>query len=402
MKILQVCNKPPYPPRDGGSLAMFSLAKALYQLGHNITVLTMFTDKHRLTVDQHTSFTRYMEVHTIYVNASLSLSGLFGNLVFSGKPYTATRFYSKQFEHELAKLIASQSFDIIQLEGLYLTPYINLIRKHSKALIAFRAHNVEHEIWQRIASGEKKFHKRIYFGNLAKRIKRFEEEAMNSYDVLVPITERDNEKFKLLGNDKPSHVCPAGVDVNNKFPDEDLTGNLNTFSLFYLGSLDWIPNQEGLTWFVTKIFPTLHQKYHDLKLHVAGRNAPWWFIRQISIPGVVFHGEIADPNEYSANYTVMIAPCFSGSGMRLKIIEAMALGKPVVTTTVGAEGLMAENNEHIMIADQPELFMEYIEKLMKYPDLCRNIGRKAYRHVCERYNNKDLAVRLAEFYNQQL
>ncbi|HEX2394456.1 MAG TPA: glycosyltransferase family 4 protein [Bacteroidales bacterium] len=404
MRILQVCNKPPYPPRDGGSLAMFSLARALHALGHKITVLTMFTDKHKLTREHHLEYTKIMEVHTIYVDAGLKLKGLLFNLLFSDKPYTASRFYSLQFERELVKLLKSNEIDIIQLEGLYLTPYIKLIRNNSDALIALRAHNVEHEIWTRIAAEEKGFYRKLYFTLLAKRLRRFEEEALNSYDLLIPITERDNEKFRIMGNKKPSHVCPAGVDIKNTDPgnNEVPQERYSPFTLFYLGSLDWIPNQEGLLWFVSKVFPGLRQKFPDLKLHIAGRNAPQSLIRQLDVHGVVFHGEINDPDEFSREHTVMIAPCFSGSGMRLKIIEAMALGKPVVTTSIGAEGLIAVNMEHIMIANEPEPFSECIERLIKYPDLCHQMGRNAYRIVYGRYNNNDIAIALAEFYKQQL
>jgi len=406
MRILQVCNKPPYPPRDGGSLAMFSLASALTDLGHKITVLTMFTDKHRLTLEQHKAYTRIMEVHTIYVNAAVRLKGLLLNLLFSGKPYTASRFHSYLFERELVKLLKSAKYDLIQLEGLYLTQYITAIRQYSDALITFRAHNVEFEIWERIAAAEKKYYRKIYFNVVAKRLKRFEQGTMNSYDLLVPITERDNEHFRKMGNIKPSHVCPAGVDLKNpefgKSTDVQRLEKFDQFSLFYLGSLDWIPNQEGLLWFIRMVFPKLRHKYSDVKLHIAGRNASQWLIRQLDSPGVVYHGEIDDPDDFSRAHSVMIAPCFSGSGMRLKIIEAMSLGKPVITTSIGAEGLAVTHDEDIMIADDPLPFFDCIERLMKYPELCQKIGKSAYQLVYERYNNRDIAISLAEFYNQQL
>ncbi len=403
MKILQVCNKPPYPPRDGGSLAMFSLARALHTLGHQVTVLTMFTRKHKLTVEHHQAYTRFMDVHSVYVDAGVRLGSLVYNILFSVKPYTASRFRSSFFEDELVRILSNSEFDIVQLEGLYLTQYIPAIKKCSSAKIALRAHNVEHEIWTRIADAETNYLKKKYFRLLAQRLKRFEEMAMNTYDLLVPITERDNVKFRQMGNTKPSHVCTAGVDII-QYPDDTVSTQLPTraFTLYYLGSLDWIPNQEGLLWFINKVFRGLHQKYHDLKLHVAGRNATRSLIHRLEVHGVVFHGEIEDPVSYSQNYSAMIAPCFSGSGMRMKVIEAMALCKPVITTTIGAEGLMAVNGEHLMIADEPESFANSIESLMKYPDLCRKLGQNGYNLVNEKYNNSYLAGKLAEFYKQNL
>ncbi|HLO60362.1 MAG TPA: glycosyltransferase family 4 protein [Bacteroidales bacterium] len=403
MKILQLTNKPPYPPRDGGSLAMFGMAKALKSLGHEIVVLTMFTDKHRLKLEQHKEFSKIMEVHTVYVNTIVNHTGMLMNLLFSKKPYTATRFYSRVYANELAKLLQSRHFDFVQLEGLYLTPYIPVIRKYSDSKIVLRAHNIEHEIWERIAHEEKVYYRKRYFSIVAQRVMDFEYKALNTYDLLVPITERDLLKFKSMGNLKPAHVSPAGVDINPECSRDEVPSMPGTgFSLFYLGSLDWIPNQEGLVWFTTHVFPKLRRKYHDLRLHVAGRNAPMLLISKIVQPGVVYHGEINDPDRFTREHTALIAPCFSGSGMRLKIIEAMALAKPVITTTMGAEGLSAVNGKHLFIADDPDNFSQVTEMLINDRDLCISTGKEAWKFVCEHYNNRDIAVSLAAFYNNYM
>ena len=399
MKILQVSNKPPYPPRDGGSLAMFNLARSLVKLGHEITVLTMFTRKHRLTVEQHKEFSKTMNVHTVYVDTAIKWPALILNVLFSDLPYNAVRFYSKSYAHELVRVLKSESFDLVQLEGLYVTPYINLIRKNSSARIVLRAHNVEHEIWERVAHEERNRYRRKYFEMLAGRIRRFEFGIINRYDMLVPITERDLNKFNSMGNSKPSHVSPAGVEVQPVMGD---SGIQRTFSLYYLGSLDWIPNQEGLTWFARSVFPRLRKNYPDLKLHVAGRNAPMSLVRKIVHSGIVFHGEIDDAVAFSNEHSVLVAPTFSGSGMRLKILEAMALGKPVITTTIGAEGINAVSGEQLIIADDEESFYTAVVNLMNNPDFCKSIGQQAWELVFKNYNNIDIASSLAEFYNNHL
>jgi glycosyltransferase involved in cell wall biosynthesis len=166
--------------------------------------------------------------------------------------------------------------------------------------------------------------------------------------------------------------------------------------------LDWVPNQEGLLWFVSDVFPRLLRNYPKLKLHVAGRNAPDKLIKKIDMPGVVFYGEIADSREFMKANSAMVAPCFSGSGMRVKVIEAMAMGKPVVTTPIGAEGLAAEHNENILIAANIGEFVQHIERLMNYPDFCLKIGQNAYNLVSEKFNNMAIASSLADFYNANL
>lgn len=408
MKILQVCSKPPYPPHDGGSMAMFNLARSLIRLECEITVLTMYTNKHMLTGESRLEFAKVMSVHSVYVDTTPHWPALLGNLIFSRKPYNALRFQSKTFETTLVQVLQKEKFDIVQLEGMYLAPYIPVIRNYSAARIALRAHNVEHEIWKRIAEAEKKLYRKIYFKILANRIIRFEYKYINQYDLLVPITNRDLEQFNRMGNRRPAFVCSAGIDVVPEITTTKNTGltmnasPIGSFSLFFLGSLDWIPNQEGLLWFVSLVFPLLHKKYPELTLKIAGRNASAKFIKKMNRPGVVFVGEIADSREFMKAGNVLIAPCFSGGGMRVKIIEAMAMGKTVVTTTIGAEGLNAKHNENIIIADNIAECCEHLERLMKYPDLCQQIGQNAHDFVVEKFNNIAIASDLAGFYKTHL
>jgi glycosyltransferase involved in cell wall biosynthesis len=403
MKILQVCLKPPYPPRDGGSMAMFGLACSLSRMGHEITVLTMYTPKHKLSDEDKLRFGDIMEVQAVYVDTTVHLTALLKNLLFSGKPYNALRFVSAEFENKLVDMLSAKTYDIVQLEGLYLAPYIPAIRRNSRGLIAFRAHNVEHEIWQRLALSEKNLYRKWYFGTLAKRILHYETEIMNSYDLLVPITERDLEHFNRMGNTSSAHVCPAGVDIDtvpsggtiHQAPKYD-------FSIFFLGSLDWMPNQEGLLWFISKVFPELHHRNPGLKFHIAGRNLPDKLLQKLKKPGLVVHGEVTDAAKFMKTYGILVAPCFSGSGMRVKVIEAMAKGKPVVTTPLGAEGLPVRHGKNIILANQAEEFLQQTEKLLKYPDFYQKIGQNAYNFVAKKFNNATLASGLADFYKMNL
>jgi polysaccharide biosynthesis protein PslH len=403
MKILQVCHKPPYPPRDGGSLAMFNLAISLSRLSHEITVLAMCTPKHGLSEEDKSRFAGFLPVHLVEVNTSIRMPVLLKNFLFSKKPYNALRFISSDFEYKLAGLLAEQSFDIIQLEGLYLTPYIPVIRDHSKGLIVFRAHNVEHEIWQHLASLERSLPRKWYYASLSKRIRHLESAIMDHYDLLVPITSHDLEHFNRLGNTRPSHVCPAGVDFVPGPSGKTVTLTpKHEFSVFFLGSLDWLPNQEGMLWFVSKVLPELLIRHPGLKMHIAGRNAPTRLLDQINKPGIIFHGEVENAASFMKANGILVAPCFSGSGMRVKIIEAMALGIPVITTPLGAEGLPVKNGKDIILASQAEEFLQQIDKLLKHPDIYVEIGQLAQQLVMRKFNNIDLASGLADFYKMHL
>jgi polysaccharide biosynthesis protein PslH len=171
MKILQVTNKVPYPANDGGAIACMNLTRGFALLGHEVTVFAMNTLKHHTEISEiPESVKDWAEFRLVDVPARISPVDATINLLFSGKPYNAVRFISKPFAKKLKQLLQEKEFDIIQLEGLYVCPYIPLIRKYSNAKIVYRAHNIEHEIWERTAAISTGI-KRIYLKILAKRIK---------------------------------------------------------------------------------------------------------------------------------------------------------------------------------------------------------------------------------------
>jgi polysaccharide biosynthesis protein PslH len=333
------------------------------------------------------------------VDTTVRALRLVKNIVFSRLPYNAERFLVPAFKNELVNVLRSDAFDIVQLEGLYLMPYVDTIHHHSTAKVALRAHNIEHEIWKRISLTERNPLKKFYSRMLAKRLRRFEQAAVNRYDLLVPITERDKAEFNRMGNVKPSFVCPAAIEGI------DLTTPISIApakSLFFLGSLDWMPNQEGLLWFIDRVFPKVKLQNENVTFHVAGRNAPDWLVDKIRGKDVYFHGEIPDASRFVRDYGILVSPCFSGGGMRVKIIEAMTQGKPVVTTSIGAEGLNTVNEMNILIGDSVTEFADHIDRLLKFPDFYMKIGTNALSFVRQNFDNMKITADLATFYKTHL
>ena len=397
MRILQLMNKVPWPPKDGGAIACLNMTKGFSMLGHEVTVLSMNTSKHHIRIkDMPADVRSKADFRLVEVPASINWIEATLNLLFSRLPYNAQRFISDEFSHELAKLLTEKSFDIIQLEGLYLCPYIPIIRKYSKALIAYRAHNIEYEIWERTATLSEGLRSR-YLRNLSKRIKRFEVSYLNSYDLLVPITDRDGIILDKLGNTKPRHTSQTGIDFASLVP---TARKLEFPTLYNIGALDWAPNQEGLIWFFNQCWPKIHQENPDLKFYLAGRNAPEWFERIIKLDGVEYLGEINDAYDFVNSKAVMVVPLFSGSGMRIKIIEGMALGKPIVTTDIGTEGIPTENGKNILIANEADRFTEAITQLINDRELSNRIGKSAIGFIQEKFDNLSQAEALVEFYKQ--
>jgi glycosyltransferase involved in cell wall biosynthesis len=399
MKILQVTNKVPYPVKDGGAIACMNLARGFSLLGHKVTILAMKTVKHPITLNEiPESVKELAEFRLVNVPARISPVSALLNLVFSGKPYNATRFISGTFAQELKKILQENEFDVIQLEGLYVCPYIPLIRENSKAKIIYRAHNIEHEIWSRTAIMAHGFEK-YYLRNLSKRIKKFEVQTLNKYDLLVPITGRDGAILDKLGNKMPSHISQTGIDSSVLIPNSK---NLKHPTLFHIGSLEWSPNQEGLIWFFDNCWDSIHEKYPDLQFFIAGRNAPVWFQKMMNLPNVVFKGEVADAYEFMNSKSIMVVPLFSGSGMRIKIIEGMALGKPIVTTPVGTEGISTTSGENIVVINDAEGFVQSISDLIENREYFDKISKNAIEYIHENFDNLSSAGSLIEFYKNHI
>jgi polysaccharide biosynthesis protein PslH len=261
--------------------------------------------------------------------------------------------------------------------------------------MSMRAHNVEHEIWQRTAAlswGIKAF----YLANLAKRLKRFETPCL-TITMCCSDYRRDAEVCKNLGCKIPVHVAPTGINSANS----SLIMTTLTPSLFHLGALDWSPNQEGLKWFFAKVWPKILKDFPALKFYLAGRNASPYF-RKLSEPNVEFLGEVDDAHAFMKSKAIMIVPLFSGSGMRIKIIEGMALGKAIVSTSIGIEGIHGTHQKNVMVADNPDAFAESVAYLLKNKTRVIAMGRNAKEFAGKHYNNLEIVKSLIAFYTQHI
>jgi polysaccharide biosynthesis protein PslH len=402
MRILILTNKMPYPPRDGGSIASLSLALSLSDCGNEVEILSMNTSKHHTNLKSiPQEIKSKINFYSVDINTETSAIKAGINLIFSSKPYNAQRFISTDFDNKLSSILQEKDFDIIQLEGLYLCPYIETIRKNSKGLIALRSHNIEHEIWHRAAVNESNRIIKSYKKNLASRIHKFKLAYLNRYDLLVPITARDGELYNKFGNDKPVHVVPTGINSDNHFLNCDTT-NSEFPGFFHIGALDWIPNQEGLTWFIEKVWREYIKTDSEAIFTVAGRNAPVFFEKYLLQNNIQYLGEVENAADFIESGSVMIVPLLSGSGMRIKIIEGMAAGKTIITTSIGTEGINTENGKNIIIADTPVEFMQALQNIKNNRNLHDKISIEARKFIIENFDNNNIAQNLAKFYQSQL
>lgn len=395
MKILQICNKPPYPAVDGGAIAMNNTTQGLISNGYEVKVLAISTAKHPVNIDSlpedylvHTKF------ESVFIDTSIKLKNAFFNL-FSSKSYNIERFISKDLTKKLIAILEKENFDIIILESLFVAPYIESIKKISKAKIVLRAHNVEYKIWERISLNTKNPIKKSYLSLLAKRLKAYEIKTFKDLDGIVAMTKVDADQFVQLGFNKGITSVPTGY-IINQTDCENVEVEKN--SIFHIASMDWLPNVEGINWFLNKVWKTVHLNAPNSKLYLAGREMPKEFYN-LKLDNVITVGKVESAKEFYLSKKIMIVPVLSGSGMRIKIIEGMALGKVIISTTIGAEGIQVTNNKNILIADSPEEFSEAIIKCTSDENFCNEIGLNAQKLIVEKYSNSNLSNQLISFFN---
>ena len=397
MRILVLCNKMPYPSNDGGTIATLNMIMGLAAQNNIVDVLAMQTHKHNFPIEKLSiELKKNINWHSVWIDTEISIGKLLKNLFFSRLPYNAERFVSEEYNSKLKDLLKN-NYDIIQLEGLYLTSYIDTIRKHSNSIISLRAHNVERQIWKRLSETETNPLKKIYKHILSCRIGRLEQLTLSKIDLLVPITRTDAAQLPF--DPDRTYVAPTGIEpqkfVAYKAPSI-------TKSVFYIGALDWEPNQEAVSWFVRNVWISVHEQHPDWTFHIAGRNAPDSFARDLAKYPVVFDGQVPSAQEFIEQHNIMVVPLLSGSGMRIKIIEAMAHSRCVVTTPVGAEGIDAENGRQILIGATPDEMKTLILKAISDADYTMKIANEAFAFTNDNFNNRMIISGLNNFYKQWL
>lgn len=401
MKILILTNKVPYPPKDGGAIATFNITKGFANLGNEVSMLAINTNKHYVDIEKISKEIEHIvKLQGVYLNTDIRPFDALSNLFFSRMPYNAIRFISKEYEKDLIKLLQKEKFDIVQIEGLYMMPYLPIVRKYSDAFVGLRSHNVEWEIWERASVGQTNFFKKKYIKILAKRIKNFEIKTLNQYDAILPITARDAKVFEKYGNTKPLLVTPTGINSKNLITKRE---EIEFPSLFHIGGLDWLPNQEGLVWFFENIWQKIIEKHPNLKFYIAGRNAPNWLIEKLkSYKNTIYCGEVESAVDFMNSKAIMVVPLKSGSGMRIKIIEGMALGKTIVSTSIGTEGIGTTHKENIMIANSENEFINSIDELLSNKNLFEKIGETATDFIIKNFDNINISKSVLNFYEQLL
>lgn len=298
-------------------------------------------------------------------------------------PYAIAKYRSAAYGLRLRDLIQRERFDVVVCD--FLVPLVNVPDELPSPVVLF-THNVESEIWRRHVETAANPAKRWLLRQQWRRMQRFESRALARADVIVAVSDGDAEVLSRIypgAAHRHIQVVPTGVDADYFTP---ATTPSRRGHLVFTGSMDWLPNEDGVLYFVRDVLPRIRAAEPDARLTIVGR-APTPAVRRLSeLPGIEVTGRVEDVRPYIADADVYVVPLRIGGGTRLKIFEAMAMGRAVVSTTIGAEGLPVTSGQDVVIADAPDAFAAAVVDLIRDCDARQRLETAARRLVSERYD----------------
>lgn len=396
MKVLQICHKPPLPSTDGGCIAINNISKGLIKELGSIKVLTINTLKHPFDLKNFDkNYIKNSKIESTFVDTKLNIVDAFSNLV-TYKSYNVSRFVSPDFNALIIKTLKSESFDIVLLESLFTTPYIETVRTYSKSKIILRSHNIEYIIWERLSMKNNNPFKKLYLRLLSVQLKNYELGILKKIDGIATISNK--EKNKYLEQEFPLKIVtiPFGIETKN-YKNKTKNREDRKLKFFHLGSMDWKPNLEAVGWLLDEIWPKIQKKIPNAELHLAGKNMPDLLFKKKNI-NVFNHSEVKDSSKFISDHDVMLVPLLSAGGIRIKIIEGMAHGKAVISTKIGAEGIEYKNQENILIADSSKEFYNEALKIYSGKTNFYKIGENAREHILQTYDQNKISKKLVSFF----
>jgi glycosyltransferase involved in cell wall biosynthesis len=383
MKIVHFSNKPAYPRIDGGTIAISQLLKGLItNPAFHVTHFTLSTQKHPFKEESYPNALRKDALRNFTIDTSLKFSGALTSLV-KNESYHVSRFFDSKVAVEIDNYLSEHTFDFVILESIYLLPYTELFQKKNVKVIV-RTHNIEHHIWEQQAENYLLSLKKIYLRKLAKQLKKYELTALKKVDGIMAISEEDAKFMKSSFPDVPITIIPTSFSI------ESIENNYQLTSFYFLGAMDWLPNKEGVEWLKTRVLPIVSA---SVEVHLAGKNLTC----EQKDDRLICHGEIENATDFIHSHGICLIPIQSGSGIKIKLLENMALGKPIITTSEGARGMQVEHNKHVIIADTPNEFAKAMILLQNDENKRIQLGKAARTFVIDNFGEEKISNHIFEF-----
>lgn len=396
MKILQLCPKIPYPLTDGGSIAMFNITKELSFLGHEVHMVGLS----RVEMQPPAELLEHCNLTIIPHDSKTTLSGAIAAM-FSRDPYTTSKYWNFEVERQIVDIATRGNFDLVHVDQLHMARYGKAVGDALGIPFVIRQQNVETTIVERFYKVQRNPLVRAYAWLEHKKLSKYESAACGRADLNVMITEVDRDRLQEMNDAVKTAVSPAGVDtdyfhggrwVRSDEAESDLV-------ILSIASMDWYPNVDAVLWFLDEVLPTILEINPSAVFQIVGRGIPD-SIRKRESSNVRVIGFVDDIRPYMENASVMVVPLRIGGGMRLKILDALAMGKAVVSTPVGCEGIDVTDGLDIAIAKDSSEFASLTSVILSDTVLRNKLGDSGRDLVLSKYSWSKIIANLASEYAQ--
>ncbi len=389
MKILMVIPISPVPTYFGAAIRVKYLLRKLAS-EHDVTVVTFGTpDQRELFMLEFGDL-----VDDLYLLPQ-PWSRKYKRMaqicsIFSSRSYFFMSGYSRQMQKKIIELMSTRDFDVVHTEF----PFMSQYHFPGDAIRVLDAHNVEYENFRRMALKHRSLLRKWFYHMEYRKVYREEVAMFRKQDILMATSKEDIAIIKRDVDDVPAYVIPNGVDTSFFSPHD---WQPEQYSLVFTGMMGYTPNDDGMLWFLDEIFPLVLKELPNTKINIVG-NQPSDELRRHQSENVIVTGFVDDVRPYVWNSSVFVVPLRMGSGTRLKVVEALAMNKPVVSTSIGCEGIEVEHGNTILIHDDPSEFAGAVVDLLKNRELCLRLVEKGYKLVTSVYDWTVIGDRMLEVY----
>lgn len=356
---------------------MMQFWKCLDSLNYDVTHFCISTEKHPFDINAYpTKIREKSTISSVKINTKPSFFGALLNLI-KGKSYLTSRFDQQEVRDRIIRILREKEFDIIILESLYTCAYIDDIRKYTLAKIAIRTHNIEFRIWEDLAKNSGNIIRSIYLKKMAAQLKQYELKTLEKSDVILSISDEDKENLNQLGINKSIQTIPVAMD-DSTFEFEPAKNRI-----CFIGAMNWEPNVEAVDELTGQIYPELRRNNPELELHLSGSYMNHYEIKS-ELTGIINHGFVENPLQFLSQNGVFIVPIKSGSGVRIKILEALSVGAPIITTRAGAEGI--KTDKALIICKDSNEVIKMADSLLKDVSQQMELSNAAKSFIHENYS----------------
>jgi glycosyltransferase involved in cell wall biosynthesis len=384
MHVLFLSQVLPYPLDAGPKMRSYFVLRHLVQQ-HQVTLLTFVRDTDRPQHIAHLSEFCHA-VHTVPMPRSRVRDVKFlTQSLLTGQPFLILRDHVPAMMTEIQRRVRAERFDVVHADQLWMAQYALAAKSASpESRLILDQHNAVHLIPRRMGSETANPLNRSFLDREAWALAAYETGVCQRFDHVVWVTGEDRQAVAALSDgivdgQTPSTVIPICTDTSLAKP---ITPATSRRRVTFLGGLHWPPNAEGILWFANHVFPEVRAEVSDAVLTVIGKNPPAGLEKE----GVEVTGYVTDLTPYLAETGVFIVPLHAGGGMRVKILDAWSWGLPIVSTTIGAEGIEIRPEEDILIADTAQAFARAVIRVLKDESLARRLGHSGRQTVAEKYD----------------